>query len=135
MLDRLGVIGTFGFYSSLNIAALVLIFLFVPETKQRTLEELDYIFAVPSRVFMRYQITKTLPWWFKRWILFRKNATLAPLYTLDVAEHQEEDDEEDNNSSDIGFENDKARVEMKDIAGYTTTTYAMTESINRFNSR
>ncbi|OAQ69167.1 sugar porter (SP) family MFS transporter [Pochonia chlamydosporia 170] len=135
MLDRLGVIGTFGFYSFLNIAALVLIFLFVPETKQRTLEELDYIFAVPSTVFMRYQTTKTLPWWIKRWVLFRKNVPLEPLYTLDVAEHQEEEDEEeDNNSSDTAFENDKARVEMKDIVGYTTGMNATTETAHRNNS-
>ncbi|KAK8923300.1 hypothetical protein H634G_10388 [Metarhizium anisopliae BRIP 53293] len=135
MLDRMGVFGTFGFYAFLNMAAFVLIFLFVPETKQRTLEELDYIFAVPSRVFMRYQTTKTLPFWIKRWVLLRKNETLKPLYTLDVAEHQEEEDEEEEyDGSDIAFETDKARVEMKDIAGYTTHTSATTNSIRRSNS-
>lgn len=136
MLDRLGVFGSFGFYAFLNVLALVLIFLFVPETKQRTLEELDYIFAVPTRVFMRYQTTKTLPWWCKRWILFRKNIPLEPLYTLDVAEHQEEDEEdEDNDSANTGFENDKARVEMKDIAGYRTTSMnSMRETAQRTSS-
>lgn len=34
--------------SGLNIIAFLMIFLWVPETKQRTLEELDYIFAVPT---------------------------------------------------------------------------------------
>jgi hypothetical protein len=24
-----------------------------------------------------------LPWWFKRWVLFRKDATLEPLYHFD----------------------------------------------------
>jgi hypothetical protein len=38
-----------------------MIFLWVPETKQRTLEELDYVFAVPTRKHMRYQMTKALP--------------------------------------------------------------------------
>lgn len=61
----------------------MLIFLWVPETKQRTLEELDYIFAVPSTIFVKYQFTKALPWWFKRWVLFQKNATLEPLYHFD----------------------------------------------------
>lgn len=61
----------------------VLIFLWVPETKQRTLEELDYVFAVPSTLFIKYQFTKALPWWFKRWVLFNKNATLEPLYHFD----------------------------------------------------
>jgi hypothetical protein len=75
--------GAFGFYAGLNIAALVMIFFFVPETKQRTLEELDYIFAVPSSTFMNYQLTKALPWWFRRWVLMDKNATLEPLYRFD----------------------------------------------------
>ena len=35
--------GAFGFYCGLNLLALVFIFLWVPETKQRTLEELDYV--------------------------------------------------------------------------------------------
>jgi hypothetical protein len=45
----------------MNVLALCMIFLWVPETKQRTLEELDYIFAVPTRVHMHYQLTKALP--------------------------------------------------------------------------
>lgn len=60
-----------------------MIFLFVPETKQRTLEELDYIFAIPTRTFMRYQLTKTLPYWIQRYVFFRKNAVLEPLYHFD----------------------------------------------------
>ncbi len=35
--------GAFAFYAGLNIIALVMIFLFCPETKARTLEELDYV--------------------------------------------------------------------------------------------
>ncbi|PON20909.1 hypothetical protein TGAM01_v210194 [Trichoderma gamsii] len=112
MLARLGVTGSFGLYALFNVIALVMIFLWLPETKQRTLEELDYIFAVPSRVFMKYQVTKTLPWWIKRWILLRKDATLEPLYTLDVAEHHDSEEGEDQ------FENDKAKVELKDIVGF-----------------
>ncbi|KAF7548561.1 hypothetical protein G7046_g8633 [Stylonectria norvegica] len=119
ILDRLGVLGAFILYASFNVVALILIFLFLPETKQRTLEEIDYIFAVPTRVFVRYQVTKALPWWLRRWILFQKNAALKPLYQLDVAEHEHED-EEDNRSSDAGYENDKAKVELKDTLGMST---------------
>lgn len=72
--------GAFGFYAGLNVTALVMIFHFVPETKQRTLEELDYIFAVPTKKFIQYQWTQAVPWWFKRWILWRKGAQLEPLY-------------------------------------------------------
>ena len=81
----------------LNVIALIMIFLWVPETKQRTLEELDYIcelqiqnfygfgadlwdtVAVPTRQHMRYQVMEVLPWAFKRYIL-RKDIELRPLY-------------------------------------------------------
>jgi len=49
--------GAFGFYAGMNILAFGMIFLFVPETKQRTLEELDYIFAVPTRKFIQHHAT------------------------------------------------------------------------------
>ncbi|KAI7660469.1 MFS transporter [Hortaea werneckii] len=83
ILAAFGQVGAFGFYAGLNVVALLMIFLFVPETKQRTLEELDYIFAVPSRKFIAYQTQKAAPWWFKRWVLFQKTAKLEPLYHLD----------------------------------------------------
>lgn len=60
-----------------------MIFLFVPETKQRTLEELDYIFAVPGSRFIAYQTGKAAPWWFKRYVLWQKDAKLEPLYDMD----------------------------------------------------
>lgn len=87
-------------HSALNVLAFVLIFLFVPETKQRTLEELDYvrlsmtrpsvtcanlkpqIFAVPTRTMIKYNCGTWLPWWFNRYVL-RKKVTLKPLYTFD----------------------------------------------------
>ncbi|KAF2456049.1 hypothetical protein BDY21DRAFT_55132 [Lineolata rhizophorae] len=75
--------GTFGFYAALNVTAFVMIFFWVPETKQRTLEELDYIFAVPTRRFMSYNTTKALPWWFKRYVFMHKDAQLEPLYHFD----------------------------------------------------
>ncbi|KJY00629.1 MFS sugar transporter like protein [Zymoseptoria brevis] len=83
ILGAFGSVGAFGFYAGLNVIAFIMIFLFVPETKQRTLEELDYVFAVPSRKFIKYQTTKAAPWWFQRWVLFNKNATLEPLYKFD----------------------------------------------------
>ena len=36
-------VGTFGFYAALNALAFIMIFLWMPETKQRSLEELDYV--------------------------------------------------------------------------------------------
>lgn len=83
ILATFGSVGTFGFYAALNVTAFVMIFFFVPETKQRTLEELDYVFAVPGRRFMSYQLREALPWWFKRWVLFKKDAKCAPLYSFE----------------------------------------------------
>jgi hypothetical protein len=54
------------------------------ETKQRTLEELDQIFSVPTHIFAKYQLTKALPYFVKRWIFFRRNARLEPLYKLEI---------------------------------------------------
>ncbi|KAI1486003.1 sugar transporter-domain-containing protein [Biscogniauxia mediterranea] len=86
ILHRLGTLGAFCLYAGFNAAAFVMIFFLVPETKQRTLEELDYVFAVPSRKFAAYQVTKVLPWFFKRWVLLDRNATLEPLYQKDDAD-------------------------------------------------
>jgi hypothetical protein len=55
----------------------------VPETKRKTLEELDYIFDVPTRTFMRYQLIKALPYWLKRDVFFNGEARLEPLYKTD----------------------------------------------------
>ena len=74
--------GTYYFYAGLNVVAFILIFLFLPETKQRTLEELDYVFGVPTRRHARFQVTEELPWWFRRWILFKKGEPEPVLYKL-----------------------------------------------------
>ncbi|KAH6642760.1 hypothetical protein C7974DRAFT_108176 [Boeremia exigua] len=86
MLYALTPLGAICFYAGLNIVAFCMIFLWLPETKQRTLEELDYIFGVPTRRFIAYNFRVALPWWWKRWVLFDKSATLAPLYTFDGVE-------------------------------------------------
>ncbi|KAA8903839.1 hypothetical protein FN846DRAFT_953338 [Sphaerosporella brunnea] len=83
LLQAFTPVGAFGFYAGLNVAAFCMIFLFVPETKQRTLEELDYIFAVPLRKFIKYQTSVALPWWFKRYVLMQKNSRCEPLYHFD----------------------------------------------------
>jgi len=105
MLSAMGALGVFCFYAGTNILALVMIFLWVPETKQRTLEELDYVFAVPTRTHMHYQLTKALPWWIKRWVLMRKDAVLEPLYSFDTSNDQSRIDEM--------YANDKLRADRK----------------------
>lgn len=51
--------------------------------RQRTLEELDYIFGVPTRRHAAYQIRTWLPWFVQRYVFFQKDAKLEPLYHLD----------------------------------------------------
>ncbi|OAQ65250.1 sugar porter (SP) family MFS transporter [Pochonia chlamydosporia 170] len=82
LLDKITPTGAFGFYAGLNVLAFLVIFLIVPETKKRTLEELDYIFSVPTRRHISYQLGTWLPWWFKRYVLFNRKAQLEPLYAL-----------------------------------------------------
>ncbi|KAF9766193.1 hypothetical protein IL306_001439 [Fusarium sp. DS 682] len=65
--------GTLGFFAGLNIVAFVLIFFFVEETKQLTLEELDQVFNNPKSRFAHYQLTKRLPFLSKRYLLWRKD--------------------------------------------------------------
>jgi hypothetical protein len=72
--------GAFGFYAGLNVLAFFMILFFLPETKQRTLEELDYVFAVPTRTHAKYVMTKSVPHWIKRYVLFQKNAVKPELY-------------------------------------------------------
>ncbi|KAK8094383.1 hypothetical protein PG997_001068 [Apiospora hydei] len=87
ILASLGVVGAFCLYAGFNIVAFFMIFLWLPETKQRTLEELDYVFAVPTRTFIHYNTTKWVPWFMRRWVLFQKDAKLEPLYHFDRPSH------------------------------------------------
>lgn len=80
MLTAMTPVGAFGFYARLNVIALILIFLFVPETKQKTLEELDYVFGVTDSIHAKFQLCSVLPWWFRRWVLFRKDEASPELY-------------------------------------------------------
>ncbi|KAF7533019.1 hypothetical protein G7054_g7464 [Neopestalotiopsis clavispora] len=98
ILASLDVIGAFCLYAGFNVVAFVMIFLWVPETKQRTLEELDYVFGLPTARFVQYQFRKALPWWFKRWVLFKKDAVLEPLYHFDSG------------SDSDGYNDDKAQT-------------------------
>lgn len=85
--------GAFMLYAVLNVVAVVIVFLFVPETKKKSLDELDDVFSIPTRTFIRYQSTEYMPWFVRRYILRQKGAELRPL-TL-VREYRELDQEED----------------------------------------
>ncbi|KAJ7908833.1 putative sugar transporter [Mycena leptocephala] len=69
--------GAFGFYAGLNLIAWGMIFCFVRETKELTLEELDQVFSVPTSQYIKYESTVWLPWFIKRYIL-RRNIPRPP---------------------------------------------------------
>jgi hypothetical protein len=46
-------------------------------------EELDYIFAIPTRTFMKHQCFTVLPWWIKTTILRRKIGPCPSLWSFD----------------------------------------------------
>lgn len=58
-----------GLFTGLCMLAWVLIFIFVPETTGKTLEEINYIFGVPTRKHADYQLREVLPWWLDNFIL------------------------------------------------------------------
>lgn len=91
MLQQLGAVGSFGFYAGTNVLAFVLIFLFVPETKQRSLEELDYVFSIPTREFMTFQLRRMLPWWWKKCVM-RKKGLVEPVLVVAKGEVYRADD-------------------------------------------
>ncbi|KAJ5465283.1 uncharacterized protein N7458_000969 [Penicillium daleae] len=84
--------GAFGFYAGLNLIAWFMIFCFVRETKQLTLEELDQVFSVPTSKFIGHELTVWLPYFFKRHI-FRRNIPKPPaiIATADEAEGKDSD--------------------------------------------
>lgn len=71
--------GAFGFYAGLNLIAWFMIFAFVRETKQLTLEELDQVFSVPTKSFLKYETTVWLPYFIKRHIFRQKIEKPAPI--------------------------------------------------------
>ena len=120
-LRAFGVPGAFGFYTAMNVIAFWMIFCFLPETKQRTLEELDYVFGVPMRTHSRYQLFTVLPWWFKNVPNFirRRKPTYCPeLYKFQDEVWTESDRDEPKGFSsgvDGGFNGHEERIEHQEV--------------------
>tara|TARA_R110002003_G_scaffold251_8_gene17822 strand:- start:18991 stop:19293 length:303 start_codon:yes stop_codon:yes gene_type:complete len=55
LLSGIGRTGSLSIFAGLNLVAFVLVYLFVPETKGRTLEELQYTFDLPTRWHISYR--------------------------------------------------------------------------------
>lgn len=60
--------GAFGWYAAWNVFGMVYAYFYLPETKNRTLEELDVVFSVSSTEHATYY-TKKLPWYWKKKVM------------------------------------------------------------------
>ncbi|EUC50827.1 hypothetical protein COCMIDRAFT_81162 [Bipolaris oryzae ATCC 44560] len=79
MVSVMSQTGAFGFYAGLNLIAWGMIFCFVRETKQLTLEELDQVFSVPTKTYLHYQISEQVPYFIKRTLLRQKIPEPPPI--------------------------------------------------------
>jgi len=70
--------GAFSWYATWNIIGFVLTLFFVPETKGKTLEELDQVFSIPTRTHARYGMEQ-VSFFFRRYI-FRQKVEPVRLY-------------------------------------------------------
>ncbi|RYP68713.1 hypothetical protein DL769_005434 [Monosporascus sp. CRB-8-3] len=55
--------GAFSWYASWNLVGFVAVLLFLPETKEKTLEELDAVFDVPVARIVRYGVAEFFYFW------------------------------------------------------------------------
>lgn len=86
--------GAFSFYATWNLIGWGLVLLFLPETKGKTLEELDQVFSVPTHEHAAYGI-RQIGYFFKRFIL-RQHVEPERLYEQDDTPY----------GDDVGFDED-----------------------------
>lgn len=78
--------GAFSFYAVWNLVGFCLVLCFVPETKGKTLEELDQVFSVPTHVHAAYGL-RQLPYFVQRYIFRRHVEPERPYEKDDVQYH------------------------------------------------
>lgn len=62
--------GGFGWHAGWCVVGWWMVLLFMPETKGKTLEELDQVFSVPTRLHARYRL-RQIGYFFNRYLLQR----------------------------------------------------------------
>ncbi|KAK7948210.1 uncharacterized protein PG986_009096 [Apiospora aurea] len=81
--------GAFSWYAAWNLVGWALVLLFVPETKEKTLEELDAVFNVPLRCIARYGVDQALYFWGHYLLRRRDLAAPKPPSSGDVLQFAE----------------------------------------------
>jgi hypothetical protein len=79
--------GAFSWYACWNIIGFFGVLFLVPETKGKTLEELDQVFGVRSRDHAAYGLRQFF-WFFKRYLL-RQDIPPEKLYDEQEVEHHD----------------------------------------------
>lgn len=74
--------GAFSFYAAWNFFGWVFAYFCLPETKERTLEELDTVFSLRTRDHARYYLA-ILPWYFRKHVLRGDVEQRQPLYAIE----------------------------------------------------
>ncbi|KAJ9649279.1 hypothetical protein H2199_000054 [Coniosporium tulheliwenetii] len=85
LLEAFTPTGAFSWYAGWNIVGWVLVLLFLPETKGKTLEELDQVFSVPTHIHAAYGV-RQLGYFFRRYLLRQKNLKPEQLYERETEE-------------------------------------------------
>ena len=75
--------GGFGWYAAWNLIGWWGVLTVMPETKSRSLEELDAVFSVPTHEQAAHGL-KQIPWFIQRYI-FRRNVEMEPLIDFERA--------------------------------------------------
>lgn len=78
--------GAFAWYAAWNLIGWWGVLCLMPETRARSLEELDAVFSVPTHLQAAHGL-KQIPWFIRRYI-FRQNVELAPLINFDKAKKE-----------------------------------------------
>ncbi|KAF1828804.1 hypothetical protein BDW02DRAFT_614210 [Decorospora gaudefroyi] len=94
-MDSIGMTGAFSIFAGLNLVAFVLVYLFVPETRMRTLEELQYTFDLPTRWHVVYRMSHVREhirdnWW--RYVTRQHVEPPIPFYEWARVTYQETKD-------------------------------------------
>ncbi|KAG4217490.1 hypothetical protein PC116_g34029 [Phytophthora cactorum] len=76
--------GAFSWYAAWNVVGFFLVLFFLPETKEKTLEELDAVFNVPLRSLVRYGADQFVYFWAH--YIFRRDVAppKVPSATADI---------------------------------------------------
>jgi len=82
LVDAFTTPGAFAYYAAFNFAGFVVCYFCLPETKERTLEELDGVFGVRTRDHARYY-ADSMPWYFKKYVLRQRPEKRKPLYAVE----------------------------------------------------